>query len=167
MSWILSCALAVSLQQGAFFEDLARAQKKPCPTCLSSLPTEERQCGKNLMVFMSFSVPMETWKDLSDQLEMTDGIFIIRGIPGESFERLAEKIVLLRAAEVNAPIDIDPESFEKYGIESVPAFVLEDSKKSDRIVGNLRLDAALREIVEKGDACKSAKEILREIEGQR
>ncbi len=162
MSWILPCLIAVSLQQSAFLESLI--DRKPCPTCFSGPPSQERHEGNSLMVFMSFCAPLETWKDLSAQLEMTDGIFLVRGLPGDSFERLAEKIVELRMEGVSAPIDIDPERFEKYGIESVPAFVLEEGGQSDRIHGNLRLDAALREILEKGDTRQRAKELLQRLE---
>jgi conjugal transfer pilus assembly protein TrbC len=162
VSWILPCLIAVSLQQGAFLESLCDMNR--CPNCFSGPPSQERHEGHNLMIFMTFSAPLETWKDLSAQLEMTDGIFLVRGLPGDSFERLVEKIVELRMEGVNAPIDIDPEKFEKYGIESVPAFILEEGGQSDRIHGNLRLDAALREIREKGDTSQRAKELLQRIE---
>jgi type-F conjugative transfer system pilin assembly protein TrbC len=158
--------LTIATPSSDFLQNLLEKKEAPCATCISGPSAQEQPQGKNLMVFMSFSVPLGSWKDLSDQLEKTEGIFIVRGIPDDSFERLAEKIVELRAAEVFASIEIDPESFEKYGIQSVPAFVLKEGEHSDQISGNLRLDAALREIAEKGDVSRRAKEILQSIEGQ-
>jgi conjugal transfer pilus assembly protein TrbC len=156
VSWILPCLIAVFLHEGAFLDRLI--DEKPCPACFSEQPST------GLKVFMSFGVPLETWKDLSAQLEMTDGIFLVKGIPGDSFERLAERVAELRMEGVGVPIDIDPESFEKYGIESVPAFILEEGGQHDCIIGNLRVDAALREIQEKGDTSPRAKTLLQKIE---
>ena len=115
-----------------------------CLTCRSENPVQEES---SLKVFMSFSVPIESWKDISTQLEETDGVFVLRGVPNNSFEEFAVKLMNLREAGVRAPIDLDPEAFETYAIDSVPAFVF----KGNKITGNLRCDAALREIREKGD----------------
>ena len=131
-----------------------------CPTCSSEAPASETE--KPLRVFISFSVPLESWKDLSHQLEKTEGYFVIRGLPENSFEKFAEKLIELRSSGINAPIDIDPESFEKHGIQAVPTIVLED----DKITGNLRLDAALRKIVEAGDSSKRALELLMQLESK-
>jgi len=135
---ILLLAFSSLFNPGTFLEKLL--EKKACPTCSLQEASEE----SHLMVFISFSVPVESWKDLSLQLEKTEGRFLLRGLPGNSFEELTKKIFEMRAAGVNAPIDIDPDRFEKYGIDAVPAIVLENGETFDRIVGNIRLDAALR-----------------------
>jgi conjugal transfer pilus assembly protein TrbC len=163
MSWFLSCLLAVSMEQGSFFENMISHREKPCPTCSSGPEILEHETGKNLQVFMSFSAPIETWIDLSSQLEKTEGYFVVKGVPDRSFEKFAEKVLELKLAGAEAPIDIDPEAFEKYKIDAIPAFVLEDGKSWDKIEGNLRLDAALSEIAEKGEAGAKAKQILKQI----
>ena len=116
-----------------------------CLTCRPGTPAQEES---DLKVFMSFSVPIESWKDISSQLEKTTGVFVLRGIPNNSFEEFAVKLLNLREAGVLAPIDLDPEAFETHAIDAVPAFVF----KGNKITGNLRCDAALREIQEKGDS---------------
>lgn len=152
--------------QSEFLKNLYERWESPCPTCHPGPPIQQRQSGRNLMVFISFSVPLESWKDLSAQLEKTDGVFVLKGIPDNSFEKLSEKLVELKAAGVNAPIDIDPEKFETHGIVEVPAFVLEEGPRTDKIFGNIRLDTALREIAEKGEMRDMAKEIYQMLSNQ-
>ncbi len=151
----LAAFFAVS-HPDAYLQEL----QKPCAGCSAQAAIPTREDGKTLRIFMSFSVPLESWKDLSGQLEMTDGFFVLKGFPDNSFEEGTLKIMELRTKGVNAPIDIDPAAFEEFEIDSVPAIVLEDGKKTDTIQGNLRLDAALREIAEKGECCERAKELL-------
>jgi len=97
-----------------------------------------------LKVFISFSVPLPTWKDLSDSLEKTNGCFVMRGISENSFSEFSRKLKELRAFGINAPIQIDPEAFDKYQIDAVPAVVQETPDGYHRLVGNIRLDEALR-----------------------
>lgn len=163
MNWLFHFLLTITASSSGFLQDLFEKKETPCPTC-SLTEIQEHKTGNNLLVFMSFSVPIETWKDLSSQLEKTEGSFVINGMPGDSFEELLFKLAELRLEEIEAPVDINPDLFEKYKIDAVPAFVLEDGTNRDRIVGNIRLDAAMKACVEKGDATKRAREILNQLE---
>ncbi len=103
--------------------------------------SQPSSCG--LFVFISFSVPVESWKDLSAELENTDGVFVLKGIPQGSFKEFASKVTELRRQGINAPIQIDPLAFEKYGIEHVPAFVQSEGKLFNKVVGNIPLSTVL------------------------
>ncbi len=175
MNWIISCFLLTlppsiseevkqfsekagkQLDEDAliFLKDLydqassdAPAKCKKCLPSLTSaqLPTYE------LMVFMSFSVPLESWKDWSQSLEKVGGIFVLRGLPDNSFRIFAQKVKELRKDGVNVPIYIDPEAYEKYEIQGVPSTVLLDGEKYDKMTGNIHLEAILRAFKQKDHA---------------
>ena len=132
----------------------------PCRGCPEVLETLE---DRNLLVFISFSVPLETWKDFSAQMEKTGGVFIVRGVPKESFELFAFKVLELLNEGVLAPIDIDPELFLQYGISEAPAVVLRDGKKYDMARGNLRLSDTLRLFSEEGETKNKALQLLEKL----
>jgi conjugal transfer pilus assembly protein TraW len=135
---------------------------------------EERKCSTKawvqplsdepgIFIFISFSVPVESWKDLSEELDKAGGVFVLKGIPNHSFLEFAAKVEELRNNGVNAPIQIDPLSFEKYGIEHVPAIVLDDGRTFDKIYGNVRLNAALDLIAQYGTVSRFSKKMLSRI----
>lgn len=131
-------------------------QAAPCRGCSKTAVRDDK---RDLLVLISSSVPLETWKDFSRQMEKTGGVFVLRGIPGDSFEAFALKVVELRQAGVQAPIDIDPDLFEEFEVAEVPTVVLR-GKKSDRSIGNLRLSAILELMAESGDEKEKASELL-------
>lgn len=174
MIWIVSCLLLilpqpiseevkqfaeeagkqVNEEAAAFLKDIyeraAFDAPARCKKCLPSSATAQIQTY-NLMVFMSFSVPLESWKEWSHSLDRMGGVFILRGLPGNSFQTFAQKVKELRDAGVHTPISVDPESYEKYRIQSVPSIVLLEGEKHDRVAGNVRMETVLRIFVEKGD----------------
>ncbi|MBX9744368.1 MAG: type-F conjugative transfer system pilin assembly protein TrbC [Chlamydiales bacterium] len=123
---------------------LAETEKKCAsfPELFSKSPSSNTSAS-GFFVFISFSVPVESWKDLSAELENTDGIFVLKGIPHGSFKEFASKIAELRKLGINAPIQIDPLAFEKYGIEHVPAFVQTEGQMFNKVVGNIPLSTVL------------------------
>ncbi|HSX38480.1 MAG TPA: type-F conjugative transfer system pilin assembly protein TrbC [Chlamydiales bacterium] len=153
VAFFLASFIPIATNPSSFLQNL---KEKGCPACTSP-------SASHFKVFMSTSVPLESWKDLSYQLEQTEGIFVLKGLPQDSIELLAKFIFELRGAGVNAPIDIDPENFAKYEIDAVPAIVLEDGEQWDRMIGNLRLDAVLKEFAEKGNTHSKAKAILQRL----
>jgi type-F conjugative transfer system pilin assembly protein TrbC len=60
-------------------------------------------------------------------------------------------------------IDIDPKTFHELGIHVVPAFVLSDGKKYDKIVGNLSIPYVLNKFAENGDLKEIAKKYLNRL----
>lgn len=97
-----------------------------------------------LLVFISFSVPLETWKEYSTHLVENGGVFVLRGLPENSFQNLSQRIQELRAERVFAQIIIDPDLFEKHQVTAVPSIVLENAGRTDKITGNITLASAYR-----------------------
>jgi hypothetical protein len=64
---------------------------------------------------------------------------------------------------VDAEIVLDPSAFEKYQIQAVPTWVLDDGKKHDKVSGNLTLFATLTLFSEQGDTRETAKSLLKRI----
>lgn len=95
--------------------------------------------GNKLILFASSSVPLETLRNYVDDLIRLDGIMVFRGIIGDIgklkptidyFRKIMVEDLdcLQRGCEVrNLKIAVDPKRFRTYGIEQVPAFVVESS----------------------------------------
>jgi len=57
-------------------------------------------------------------------------------------------------------IEVDPVAFKKFGITSVPSFVLSDNDKFDKLVGNVSINYALTRFKDEGDLKEKAQEYL-------
>lgn len=127
----------------------ATPQKGKCKNCFKGeLLIEE---NPEIQIFMSFSLPDGVWISLSKELEKARGVFVLRGLPNNSFNELAEKILNLKKLGVNAEIQINPLPFEKYEIEEVPVFVIAESKCFDKISGNISLGFAVEQMASFGE----------------
>jgi type-F conjugative transfer system pilin assembly protein TrbC len=186
MKWSLYAFLTISslygLDQSAedFLNSLAKPpaeealsflEQTPIPTdktqkkCtfhspLSELSPFHLQKNSKLLVFTSFSLPLESWKEFSHVLQKTGGSFVLRGLPENSFPLLAKKIIELKKAGIQAEILLDPESFEKYAINAIPSAVLENGKCHDKIAGNIKLSVTLALFAESGNTQALAQELL-------
>lgn len=109
----------------------------------------------SFLVAMSFDLSDALWKELSDDLEKIGGSFIVRGVPQGSFGELDKRIKRLSEIGVNARIDIDPVSFEKYSIESVPTFVSIDKGAFDKLTGMVSVGYALEKMSSDGETMSS------------
>ena len=137
------------------------SQKCSAENCFSP-----RETNSDLMVFASFSLPLQTWQKLSLQLAKANGIFVIQGLPKNSFAELAKKVDELKREGITAPIILDPTAFEKYQIKKVPTILLKDNETHDKVCGNVPLDFALQLFVEKGETTNAItflKKVKREI----
>ena len=150
-------------EESIFLQDLQKQasmqNQSGCKKCISP-KSDGGSLENDLRVYMSFSVPIETWKDLSASLEKIGGSFVIRGLPENSFEVFSEKVLFLRKSGVNASILIDPEAFDRYAIQSVPAFVLTEGDKHDKLSGNVPLETVLKDFSERGNLSKKAGQLL-------
>ena len=111
------------------------------------------------MVFISFSVPEASWKEHSQILEQLGGVFILRGLPDNSFSEFARKVKHLREAGINAPILIDDEAFAKYRIHHAPTIVLKNGQIHDKVTGNLQIPEALTIFARHGQTATLAKQL--------
>lgn len=112
-----------------------------CLNCTSN--SQDIFSDQQIFVFMSFSIPDDIWISLSKELEIVGGSFVIRGLPEQSFQKLAAKILSLKEKGVNAPIQIDPKKFQEYQIQSVPTFLIKNGKIFDIATGNISLKYVL------------------------
>lgn len=131
---------------GVLLAALLAVSSPKCRDC------QERPDDRSLLIFMSFSLPLESWKIYSAAAEKAGGTLILRGIPENSFLACAAKIQELREEGVNAPIDIDPSLFEEYRVDSVPVIVVRDALVSDQVEGHFQLEPFLSESASSGDA---------------
>lgn len=164
-----------SIPQPSMAEAISFIEKTADP-----LPNNEKKCSFNaplsefvsfreeskqkLLLFTSFSVPLESWKEHSIFLEKTGGYFVLQGLPQNSFTALAQKMVELRKAGIRAEILLDPESFEKYEIHVVPSLVLDKGEQHDKVSGNLKISTALSLFAERGNTQKVAQQLLKQAE---
>lgn len=128
-------------------EDSKSHQIDKCQQCFHE---EVASSHAQVLVFMSFSIPPNVWISLSQELEHVQGTFVLRGIPQQSFQLLAKRVLELKNQGVNAPIQLDPQAFKTYQIEHVPSFVVMDDDKFDKVIGNVSLQFALNLMTQKG-----------------
>lgn len=100
----------------------------------------------SLYAFLSFSIPEEKWLLLSEEIIRFGGIIILKGLPNNSFNELAVRMNALRNRGMKAQVQIDPELFNRFGINSVPTFVKIKKDHFNKISGNISLAFALEKI---------------------
>lgn len=118
---------------------LTSFEKKKCTTSISSTPDEVAP----IYILISFSVPDHVWVGLSKELENKGGIFVLRGLPRNSFKELSKKIQHLDKLGVKVPIQINPKLFTAYQATLVPTFLIQYNEGYDKITGNISLTFAL------------------------
>lgn len=129
----------INEEASTFLRSLEDGQKSPkCKNCPSP-SISSLEGGSSLLVFISFSVPLESWKDWSKEIEDRGGVFVLRGLPFNSFVSFAQKVKEMRNSGVTAPITIDPEAYQKYDIMVVPSLVLRRGEDYDKVTGNIRM----------------------------
>ena len=94
-----------------------------------------------LYIFMSFSVPKQVWVDLWKYVDRYPFEFVIRGLPDNSFKKLAEKI-----KDYGCAVSIHPDLFTKFGVTAVPTFVLVDKGTIKGVSGNISLEYAMQQL---------------------
>lgn len=103
-------------------------------------------------VFVSFSMPktllQETLKE-SARLHIST---YINGLYHDSMKETAIKVMELSQTIPDLSLQIDPTQFERFGIQQVPALVVENGKVFDVIYGHLSLHEGLMRIASRGDS---------------
>jgi conjugal transfer pilus assembly protein TrbC len=126
-------------------EMLLLNQKQDLPTLMNKCTAGIAESpDSKLLVFVSFSMPDATLLDLANEVNQAGGIFVIRGLPENSFKALAQKMLGLLDKGLKVSIQINPTFFQKYEIEKVPTFVLLGENDYDKVSGNISLEYALR-----------------------
>ena len=131
--------------------------------------------GSNLLVFVSSSMPVSLLKSYAMEAAKYNGTLVFKGLPGGSFLELSKIINEIyegydETKNAASSCVIDDEAFARFGITSVPSFVLvktdpsdvlEESVTYDKIVGNIGIRAALEKISETGEFKEEAVTLLK------
>jgi conjugal transfer pilus assembly protein TrbC len=126
-------------------QQAAATQSKPTPQAL---------------YFVSFSIPEEGLKQLILEADTFGIPATLRGMVNNDMRETANAVLRLVNEDKRGGVQIDPKSFQTYGINAVPALVVTCNGRYDRIAGNLALREALTKVAESGDCADTAKTIL-------
>lgn len=143
MQWIkekLTKDKQLEILRNAASESLQLTTKK-CSTV-----TEPVETDIPLYVMISFSVPDSAWVSLSNAMETCGAVFVLRGLPDNSFKELSKKIQHLNHLGVKAPIQINPKHFSDYQITHVPTFLIIEDDTHRKISGNISLAYAIEKM---------------------
>ncbi len=79
--------------------------------------------GPSLLVFISLTMPASTLTRLVDQSARAQAVLVLRGLADGSLTRTLAQVQRL-IGQRRVAVQIDPQAFDRFGIEAVPAFVL-------------------------------------------
>lgn len=79
--------------------------------------------GPQLLVFVSLSMPEGALRKLIEQAERTGAVLVLRGLKDGSMVKTAVAVRQL-LGERKAALQIDPQGFDRFGVNQVPTFVL-------------------------------------------
>jgi conjugal transfer pilus assembly protein TrbC len=79
--------------------------------------------GPQLLVFVSLSMPDGALRKLVEQAERTRAVLVLRGLKDGSMVKTAAAVRRL-LGERKAALQIDPQGFDRFGVNQVPTFVL-------------------------------------------
>jgi conjugal transfer pilus assembly protein TrbC len=143
--------------------------QKVCRSSVASL--EEKSADDrypSLLVFVSFSMPMEALKALGAQVNKAGGKLVFRGLVDGSFPKTSEKM-----RELGVDTLIDPTLYQTFEIKVCPVFVLldqpmpssEERPSHDQLSGHTSLHHALETFAKTGNS--KASELLTSLNGGR
>lgn len=113
-----------------------------------------------LFIFVSYSMPEQSLKLWAKQANRVDGQLLLRGFVENDLQKTTAKTLALFGQEPNVDISVDPEKFQKFHIQVVPAVViaepdLEDSDDTsvprfNVVYGDTSLEEALERLAKTG-----------------
>jgi len=120
------------------------------------------QCEENkkegLFVFISFSMDKNQLLEFDKIAKKIGAKLVLRGFKNNSFKETVNFIQGL--SDEGVVIDIDPVSFKKFEINSVPSFVLAGAEKFDKVAGNVSIIHALNIFKNEGELKDKASLLL-------
>lgn len=134
--------------------------------CLLSQVVRAGNLGdKNILIFVSFSMPKESLKGWISEAEKIHAPVVIRGLVNNSFKETLARMNEL-VSNNKGGVQLDPVLFKKFQIKQVPAVVVRDGNEYDVIYGDSHLDYALETVIKRNDALSvSAKHALTMLRG--
>lgn len=115
-----------------------------------------------LLIFISFSMPKESLKAWAKQAHQVGGTLLLRGLYENSIHKTSLRTMEIFGETIESELKVDPESFRKFQIKTVPAVVIisEHQKECqqepcqlpvfDMISGDISLESALEKITKHG-----------------
>ncbi len=116
----------------------------------NSCPTRQKD---GLRIFVSLSMPETILKQYDSIAKKIGAKLVMRGFKNNSFKETinyTQKIA----------IEVDPVAFKKFGITSVPSFVLNSGDKFDKLAGNVSINYVLTKFKDEGNLSSIAQEYL-------
>ena len=96
----------------------------------------------NILVFVSFSMPKHSLQQWLLQAEQISAPVLLRGLKHHSLKETLSEFQTLQS-QTKSGIQIDPMSFEQFGIDKVPAVVIQHPNDFDVIYGDVGLNHIL------------------------
>ncbi|MEN3262954.1 type-F conjugative transfer system pilin assembly protein TrbC [Sodalis endosymbiont of Spalangia cameroni] len=116
--------------------------------------------AENAVYFVSFSLPLE---GLAAMLQETRRFGIpatLRGMVNNDMRETVQRVMALVKNGGADGVQIDPQPFHTFSIQSVPALVVQCERGFDVIRGNLHIEDGLRRIAHDGDCAPVAQALL-------
>ena len=126
---------------------------------------KQSSCSSNInnkkegfYIFISLNMPESLLEQYDVLAKKIGAKLILRGFRNNSFKETANYLKTIK--DQGIAIEIDPMTFKKFSITSVPSFVLSDNNKFDKLVGNVSIKYALEQFEQQGDLKNKASEYL-------
>lgn len=128
----------------------------------------------DLRVFVSSSMSKELLKSYVAEAKKYKAVLVFNGLPNGSWRELANIVSEIAGSDDEVGIQIDDEAFKRFGIKTVPSFVLslssrdewmnEEGSKADifdKASGNIGIGGFLRLVADQGELAQEARRILK------
>ncbi len=139
---IFSLIFYGTLAQASAEKVTALQTNKTEEVCLSHSDSELQQKSP-LFIFVSLSMPEAALKSLYREAQAKGAVLVLRGLQDHSIKKTAET---LKRLEVS--VQINPELFQQYHIESVPTFVWVQKNEVHTLRGHVSLEYAQSQFLE-------------------
>ncbi|AVZ00460.1 type-F conjugative transfer system pilin assembly protein TrbC (plasmid) [Lelliottia sp. WB101] len=113
-----------------------------------------------VMMFVSFSMPEEDLRESGERCGRPGRDGIAPGMVNGDMRQTGTRIAQLVKETNTGGMQIDPVSFRRYGITSVPTLVVKCGTTTDRVQGDITLREALKKVAESGDCAGFAESVL-------
>ena len=121
---------------------------------------KQQSCPENkkdgFYIFISLSMPKNLLEQYDQIAKQTGAKLVLRGFKNNSLKETIEVTQKLA-------LQVDPMAFKKFGVTSVPSFVLVDDSTFDKLVGNVSIKYALEQFENQGDLKAQATEYLKRL----
>lgn len=128
-------ALPVPAGPGAKSIDLEALARGYDQAAAAAVADARFASGPRLLIFLSFSMPEPTLKRLVEQADRVRATLVLRGlVSGSLVKTVSRARTLIGSRQVG--FQIDPQAFDRYGVQVVPTFVLAQAGATEASCGS-------------------------------